>query len=357
MAAAVFLPLFVVASFAQTPAKPGIPEDLPVFRAETSLALVRFHVVKSNRYVDTVKPQDLILLEDGEPRTITFIEGGRNSKQRTVPIELTLLFDISGSVTEEGLLDFVIYKSALLDGLSWVKLSVYGFDGSLKRFCRPTRDPAVLTDAFRRIQNYRGGAKPRPDVIKLSLPPKRKSRNGGTWIFESVLAAAKDAAATPGDATRMILAFSDGFPTTDSRPQDVTGEIKDLGISVYPVLLGHQKIKDRVKHIMESGRNQQGVMSEGARNQLARIELQEQDIMDYARLGESTGGRSFDPPMFNLNTIRTILGSMAAAVQFEYVIGFRPGSPDGKPRKHKLAVKLQSKEMGKVTGGTRVIVH
>ena len=108
---------------------------------------------------------------------------------------------------------------------------------------------------------------------------------------------------------------------------------------------------------MEMGRNQQGTLRAGAKNQLSRIELQEQEIMDYAGLGELTGGRSFDPPMFNLNTIRSILEPMAAAVRFEYVIGFRPDTPDGKPRKHKLAVKLQSKEMGKVTSGTRVIVH
>jgi len=357
MIAVLFFSLFSFALTAQQPSKPGIPDDLPVFRAETSLALVRFHVVKSNRYVDTIKRQDLVLMEDGEQRDITFFEGGRQSQQRTVPIELTLLFDISGSVTEEGLLDFVIYKSAILDGLPSVRLSVYGFDSSLKRFCRPTRDPVVLSDAFRRIQNYRGGAKPRPDVIKLTLPPKRKSNNGGTWIYESVLAAAKDAAVSPGDATKMILAFSDGFPTTDSRPQDVTGEIKDMGISVYPVLLGHQKIKDRVKHIMESGRNAQGMLSDGARNQLTRIELQEQDIMDYASLGELTGGRSFDPLMFNFNTVRDILTAMAYAVRFEYVIGFRPDTSDVKPRKHKLSVKLQSKELGKVTGGTRAIVH
>lgn len=357
MAAVSLLYLFSIVTFAQQPSNPGVPADLPVFRAGTSLALVRFHVVKSNRYVDTIKPQDLVLMEDGEPRTITFFEGGRLSKQRTVPLELTLLFDISGSVTQEGLLDFVIYKSSILDVLPAVKLSVYGFDGSLKRFCRPTRDPAILAEAFRRIQNYRGGAKLRPDTIKLTLPPKRKSRSGGTLIFESVLAAAKDAATTTGEATRMILVFSDGFATTDTRPRDVTGELNDMGIAVYPVLLGHQKIKDRVRHIMESGRNQQGMLSDGAKNQLAHIELQEKDIMDYASLGELTGGRSFDPPLFNFTTVRDILTSMAHVVRFEYVLGFRPEDPDGKPRKHKLSVKLQSKELGKVTGGTRVIVH
>ena len=65
MAATLLLPLIAVAAFAKPPAKSGIPEDLPVFRAETALAMVRFHVVKSNRYVDTIRPEDLFLLEDG----------------------------------------------------------------------------------------------------------------------------------------------------------------------------------------------------------------------------------------------------------------------------------------------------
>lgn len=330
---------------------------MPVFRAESSLATVRFHVLKSNRYVDTITPKDILLTEDGEQRKISFFEGGRMSKQRSVPIELTLLFDISGSVTEEGLLDFVTYKTALLDGLPGVTLAVYGFDASLKRFCRPTRDPAVLTEAFRRIQNYKTGAKPRPEVIKLSLPPKRKSRNGGTWIYESALAAAKDAASTPGDATRIILMFSDGFATTDAKPKDVTGEISDLGVTIYPVALGHQKILERIKHVMETGYNKQGIMNDGAKTRLFQLEQQQNEILEYASLGELTGGRSFDPPMMNLMMIRTILGAMAGAVRFEYVIGFQPQAGEDKPRKHKLAVKLASKELGKVTGGTRVVVH
>ncbi len=332
-------------------------QELPVFRAETSLATVRFHVIKQNKYVDTLTAQDIVLLEDGQPRKVTFFEGGRGSRQRATPIEVTLLFDISGSVTEEGLLDFLAYKSALMLGLPNVKLAVYGFDGNLKRFCHPTMDEAVLTEAFRRIQNYKAGAKPRPEVIKLQLPPKRKSNNGGTWIYESALAAAKEAAKSGSDATKLILMFSDGFPTTDAKPKDVTGEISEMGISVYPVLLGGKKIKDRIRHIMESGRNKQGELSDGAKNQLAHIELQQHDIMDYASLGELTGGRSFDPIMMNAQAMRALLGGIAQVVLFEYIAGFQPATMSDPPTKHKLTVKLQAKETGKVSGGTRTILH
>src|SRR5204862_5551332 len=79
-------------------------QETPVFRSDTTLALVRFHVVRKKFYVDDFKPEDILLLEDGEPRQITLLEGGR-IKQRTVPVEMILLFDTSGSGVVVGLLN------------------------------------------------------------------------------------------------------------------------------------------------------------------------------------------------------------------------------------------------------------
>jgi VWFA-related protein len=332
-------------------------EDLPVFRAETTLALLRFHVVQKNRYVDGLKADDVVLLEDGAPRKITLFEGGLAAK-RTVPVELALVFDISGSVTQEGLLDPLVYKSALLDGLDNVRLAVYGFDSNLKRFCRPTRDFNELSSCFNRVLNFKSGSQPRPDVIKTELPPKRKNNpRGGTWLFESVLAAARDMAAGPSDVTRMMLVFSDGFPTTNTRVEDVAPALREIGIPVFPVALGHGKLMEQAKHIRESGYNRQGVLNDGARDRLQNIQMREQEIQEFADLGEFTGGRSFDPPLINLLMMRTILTAMVGAVRCEFVVGFAPEASPGQPKKHKLEVKLRSKEIGKVTGGTRTVVH
>lgn len=331
--------------------------ELPVFRTETTLALVRFHVVRKHLYVEDIKPEDVVLLEDGAPRKLALFEGGRLAR-RTVPVEMILLFDISGSVTHEGLLDPLVFKTTLLDGLDNVKLAVYAFDSSLKRFCRPTRDPVELAGTFQRVLNYKSGAKPRPETIRLQLPPKRKSDpRGGTWIYESVMAAAKDAAAQPGNPTRMLLVFSDGFPTTDTRPEDASSLLREHGIPVYPVVLGHQRIADQVRQVQESGYNRQGVMSDGARHRLSRIEEQEREIQDFARLGELTGGRSFDPRWINLNMVRRILGAMVGQIRCEYVVGFTPAPSSGDPKRHKLEVRLRSKDLGRVLGGVRTVTH
>ena len=329
----------------------------PVFRSETTLALVRFHVVRKKFYAEDIKPGDIILLEDGQPREITFFEGGR-VKRRTVPVEMILLFDTSGSVVDEGLLNPLAFKSSLLDQLENVRIAVYGFGANLQRFCRPTRDAAELARVFQRVIDFKTRAQPRPEILKLELPPKRHSNpNGGTWLYEAVAGCARDATALPGNPTRMMLVFSDGFPTTDTRPVEGAAVAKDLGMPVYPVVLGHARIAEQMKQVQQTGYNRQGVMSDSARQRLSRLEAQEQEIQDFASLGELTGGRSFDPPVINLMMMQRILGGMVAQVRCEYVVGFTPPPENGDPRKHKLDVRLRSKEMGKVLGGTRVISH
>ena len=88
---------------------PLLSQQEPLFRSDTTLATVAFHVVRDKHYVDDLKIEDLVLLEDGVPRKITFFEGGRG-KQRTTAVDLVLLFDVSGSVVDNGLLDMTMWK-------------------------------------------------------------------------------------------------------------------------------------------------------------------------------------------------------------------------------------------------------
>src|SRR3954471_4115279 len=106
-------------------------QETPTFRSETSLALLSFHAIKAQRYVVDLKRDDVVLLEDGVERPFSLFEGAA-SAPRTVPVELMLLFDTSGSVTDAGLLDPVALKQGLLDELSNVALSVFGFDSKLR---------------------------------------------------------------------------------------------------------------------------------------------------------------------------------------------------------------------------------
>jgi VWFA-related protein len=322
-------------------------QPTPVFRTESSLALVRFHVVHKNRYVTGLKPEDVVLLEDGAPREFTVFENAM-AATRTVPVEMTLLFDTSGSVVDEGLLDPLAFKETLLDNLDGVRIAVYGFDRNMKRYSGPTRDYAQLQKAFAALGTRGGKGEP----IELRLPPKRKADpNSGTWLFEAVAAVSRQAAGTPGDATRMVLAFSDGFPSTDSRPEDAADIDRELGIPVYPVVLGHQRLMQRMEE--ERRRLMPGESTSGT---LSYLMAKQNQIADFARLGELTGGRSFDPPAITLTVTRSVLSSMVALVRTEYVVGFAPEISDA-PRRRKLEIRLREKDAGKVMGGTRTVVH
>jgi hypothetical protein len=233
-------------------AAPLAAQETPVFRTGTSLALVRFHATKGGRYLDNLTPGDLLLLEDGRPRPFSLLEGGRTA--RTVPVDISLLFDTSGSVADNGLLDAVAFKTGLLEGVPNARIAVYGFSAKLRRFCPPTRDYETLRAALDGLGERFAG---RAVNIPIDLPPKRKAdARGGTWIYESVIGAARDAAAQPGNATRMVVVFSDGFASTDSRPEDAARLCEELGIPVYPIVLGHWKL------------------GEGARSTGARIQSQ-----------------------------------------------------------------------------------
>ena len=326
-------------------------QETPTFRTETSLALVRFHATKGNRYVDDLKRDDVILLEDGKPRPVTLFEGGRAAR-RSVPIEISLLFDTSGSVLSAGLLDAAAFKSGLVDGLPNVRIAVYGFAARLRRFCPPTRDFETLRDALDRLGDRRPG---RAVNIPVALPPKRKAdEGGGTWIYEAVIGAARDAAAQRGNATRMLVVFSDGFSTTNSTPEDAASVCDELGVSVYPIVLGHWRLAEKVRAQNErEARRRPGSMPSRAAE---RLNDQEDEIQQFASLGRLTGGGAFDPPAIGPGLLQQIVGGLAARVEMEYVVGFSPES-SGAPRKHRLEVRLRDKSLGQVIGGKRQIVH
>jgi VWFA-related protein len=292
---------------------------------------------RKHSFADGLKAEDIILLEDGRPRKFNVFEG---SVSRTIPIEMALLFDTSGSVNNEGLLDPLEYKAALMDKLPGVRLSVYSFNDALFRHCRPTRDGAELAAALGRVRD--SGSKVMAatmEKLPLQLP---RGRKGGpaTWLFEAIMATARDGAADARPATRMLVVFSDGFPTTNTRPEEAGIVLSGTGMPVYPVILGHSHIAARK-----------------ADGQLGWPQMAELFMADFAHLADLTGGRSFDPPAIDVTIVRQILGAMAVQALSEYVVGFMPEPSPGGARKHRLEVRLRTKELGTVRGGVRTVLH
>jgi VWFA-related protein len=317
---------------------PLAAQETPVFRSETSLALVRFHAVQKGRYIEGLRAEDVVLLEDGKTRPFTLFESALTGR-RSIPIELSVLFDTSGSVVDEGLLDPLVFKSGILEGLDNVRVAIYGFAGKLRRYCPLTRDFETLHAALDAVRDRRKGA---GVDIPIELPPKRKSDpRGGTWIYESVIGAARDTAAQPAPARRLMLVFSDGFGTTTSAPEDASNICAELGVAVYPVLLGHWKLLEqmRAEQEREAARKNPSANISAAAD---RMNEKQREVEEFGSLARLTGGHAFDPPMLTLDVLRRVLAGLVAEARTEYVLGFTP-APGELDRRRKFEVKLKEK--------------
>jgi VWFA-related protein len=306
-----------------------------IFRSDTGLALVRFHVTRKNRYVEDVRASDIELLEDGVVQKLVLFEGPTSGPggRRTIPIELILLMDVSRSVMNEGMLDAFIVKETLLDGLGGnISISVYVFGDRLRRVCAPTNDVVKLKQAF--------------DLVY-------KTAFTGTRLYEAIMETARVASTASGaNATRLMLVMSDGFATTKTPPRNAAKVANAYGIPIYPMVLGHDKI---VKQIQ--AQNQPARPGANPPIRYSQAQDRELEIQEFALLGELTGGRSFDPPMANSLIMRSILKSMVSQIVCEYVVGYNPGTPGATPQTHKVKVQLRNKSLGKLAGGTRLLTH
>jgi hypothetical protein len=218
----------------------------------------------------------------------------------------------------------------LLDGLGVdIKISVYVFGDRVKRLCAPTNDLAKIKQAF-------------DLVYKMKL--------GGTRIYESIMETARLASTgSATDVTRLMLIMSDGFATTNTPPRNAAQIANAYGISLYPMVLGHDKIVKQLQAENRNNRNDQPRHSRAADKEM--------EIQEFAMLGELTGGRSFDPPVASSLMMRSMLRFMAGQIVCQYVAGYNPGPPGAEPQKHKITVRLRNKSLGKLVGGTRLVTH
>jgi VWFA-related protein len=297
------------------------------FRADTNLALVRFQVApKKGEFVTDLRPEEIVVKEDGAPQKIAVFEGGR-FYPRTVPVEISLLFDCSDSMAMAGLINPHVFGPNLLDEYENVRIAIYGFSNNLKRLTTPTRDPETLRTAA---------------VGVLTVP------NGNTPLFRTIGAVTREAAGTPGDAIRMVVIFSDGEanPRADSDSSDKTvGDAQELGVALYPVTL--------------EGVPMESAQMSGLPQSPKPIYLTAQDAVSRARfagLGKSTGGQGFEAAV-STEVLPEILRSIGHQIRFEYVVGYYYPAGSGSGKRRRVTVTWSGKGRGEIMGGTRVVVY
>lgn len=198
------------------------------------------------------------------------------------------------------------------------------------------------------------------EKLKRTIELTYESEAGGSRVYEAIMQTARDASSRGGNVSRMMLVFSDGFSTTNMDPDVVVQVANAFAIPLYPVILGHDQIRQRLNRTGPNRRNSALGPSRnpaGALRGQSAVRQQELRQAIFADIGSKTGGQSFDPSVLNNMVIRKILRSLADLAATEYIVGYYPSSVDEEPSPHQVQVRLTDEEIGKLYGGQRTIVH
>lgn len=68
----------------------------PIFRSQTELVLLSFHVTQGKHDVTDLTPADVLLLEDGKPRDFSIFDSP--AAKIRMPLDLVLLFDTNPAI-------------------------------------------------------------------------------------------------------------------------------------------------------------------------------------------------------------------------------------------------------------------
>src|SRR5262245_42360457 len=215
----------------QQPQKPEQKEDEPTIKFGTKLVNVLFSVQdKQNHYLNDLKQEDVQILENGQPQDIfTF------KRELDLPLTMAILVDVSGSeqYTLPQLKDsggrFV--ESVVRAGKDTV--AVIKFEGEATVMQELTSNPARVRQALEKIAYT---APPPVSVYGGSTPPINSgSRQGGTSMFDAIVATASDMLARePGRKT--IVLVTDGVDTTSRmRMGDAIDEALKAEVVIYAI--------------------------------------------------------------------------------------------------------------------------
>lgn len=324
----------------------------PAFHAHTDLVTVPFQVRRGSRAVPDLKPDDVVLFEDGVQRSFSIFE----APQVHPALELVVMFDLTdiggGFWDPKYVRDLTshwneaITRAILEPNGATIRVSLYHFDQNrLQRLCRSTADPRELLDALRRLPD----PIPPDQAIDLVLPPgavipahksDRTDTVAGTlpqpWSLVGAMNALRDSRAAPDPAARAFIVFSKGEDATSTIPKDLADYALASDVPVYPVALATAKVMYADDQLIYSGHPYN---------------------LTFESLGDQTGGRQFEAAgSLTVSKVRDVVEAVKshalARIGSRYSVGFTP-SPSGSPREHKLEVSLVPKSGGKLTGGKR----
>ena len=304
---------------AQSPDK----HDVPTFGTTTELVYVRFHVERKGGYLDTLKPDQIRVLEDGRPQKIALLETP-STRERTIPPEVTLALDVSSSVMDERLLDESLVKDVLFASLGeQARVGLCAFGGELRCLRPPTRDAESLVDGFQ-------------EALRFGWDTRRE----GTRLYASLA----DLCRRPKEgekAQRALIVFSDGLENKGGKVQEAIQAAAEGDVRVYSILLSQA--------FQTSSRN-------AAFGGVPNRSMYDYKKFELSRLAEESGGRAFEPGTVDPKSLAKILRTIATEISMENVVGYQPeGAATG--QKRHVKVELADKSLGSIKDGERTLVR
>jgi VWFA-related protein len=317
--------------------------------ASTNPALIRFQVApKKGQPVDDLRPEDIEIRVDGAPQKVAVFQGG-SVHPRTIPIEVSLLFDCTGTTLSAGSLSPRLFSDSLLDEFPNVSISIYRFSGGISRLITRSHDQAALRKAM---------------DSPLYVHPL------STFLMDHIGQVELDAASSPGPAVRILVVFSSGLSddgsSTDTHEQQRyqrTLEIaQQTGVTVYPVILmeevGPQAGSQGAITMTRPPSTRTMMIVSGVEKEIGLSDSassRQRTIGNLTNLSSATGGKKIEL-LSDGNVMPAALKWIAEQIRNEYVAGYEP-LPSGEKKKHKAEVVMRNKDRGRINGGARTLLY
>ena len=282
------------------PAPAVSPAQNHPFTFKTSVTEVVLYatVVDSHqRLVTSLQKQDFTVYENNVPQTIS------SFGQEDVPVSLAILIDNSGSMAQKR----AAVNRAAID-------LIQASNPRDEAFIVNFSDEAFLDQDF--TSNI--------DLLRKGL--SHIDSQGGTALYDAVIAAADHLAKQAKHPKQVILIITDGEDNSSSATlADTVRRIQDLnGPIVYSIGL----LYDEPDH---------------TQSHRARKALQS--------LSDETGGIAFFPK--SLDQVDTIAAEVAQDIRHQYVLGYHPTDPVSRGGYRAIRVEAKAKGLGKLSVRTR----
>jgi VWFA-related protein len=294
-----------------TPPRDEVPQDSDeVVRVETNLTSIFFTAAdKTRRFVNTVKREDIRILEDGQAQEVFTFQ-----QNVDLPLSLAILIDTSGSeertlpdekAAARAFLESVVRpnkdEAAVVSFTGEVTLE-QGFTGNLERLRRAIERVEFIPPA-----GYIGGG-----VVVGGTPPisdRNQMLAGSTAIWDAVWATSNELLAESAENTRRaIILLTDGEDTISQvKMHDAITQAQKADTFIYAVGIGDMY---------------RGGVDEGA----------------LRKITEQTGGRAYFPR--SERELREAFDQIQRDLREQYLVAYSPSNKarDGSYRRIEIEI-------------------